>query len=104
LFETFEATPPRALSRSPFQNARQRSTAWGESSLSIREFALCDWLPMQDLPKSGRTRSREAPLGEKAGLLRRALLAFRAFHLALDFVALPFPSEGHFPFTAWPVA
>jgi hypothetical protein len=74
LFETFEATPPRARhspANSAFQNARQGSTAWGESSLSIREFALCDWLPMQDLPKSGRTRSREAALGEKAELLRR---------------------------------
>src|SRR5215469_16047260 len=74
LFETFEATPPRALSQpdqSPLPERAPALDRLGESSLSIREFALCDWLPMQDLPKSGHTRSREAPFGEKARLLRR---------------------------------
>src|SRR5215470_16488208 len=70
---TFEATP-RALSQPDQSSLPERAPALdrlGESSLSIREFALCDWLPMQDLPKSGHTRSREAPFGEKARLLRR---------------------------------
>src|SRR5262249_15779778 len=73
LFETFEATRPRAPSEAD-QSSRTRASArprGANRAFSIREFALCDWLPMQELPKSGRTRSREAPLGEKARLLRR---------------------------------
>src|SRR5215470_746236 len=86
---TFEATP-RALSQpdqSPLPERAPALDRLGESSLSIREFALCDWLPMQDLPKSGHTRSREAPFGEKAGLLRRRLLAMSISSPARPFSA-----------------
>src|SRR5262245_65515082 len=47
LFETFEVTPPRALSQPDQFPLPERASArppGGESSLSLREFALCDWL------------------------------------------------------------